>query len=171
MGAVFRLSYLDLVDHVLLLRRVIHHPEMIEKGDKLTYFVREYCQRMGENQMFTKHQQSQLSWEIDWIWHVHRLHPLAYLDDCVTQIPGGYLIDKRIRHLQLNEYSTSDSNKSGESTQPSVSFKPSLDLVGAVLRQRSFLEKFQKHQLYSLNLQRMDVISFANTSYKITSHL
>ncbi len=38
-GGIFRLSYMNLVDHILLLRQVMAHPEMIEKGEKLDYII------------------------------------------------------------------------------------------------------------------------------------
>ncbi|CAF4187705.1 unnamed protein product [Rotaria socialis] len=87
-GAVFRLSYWDLVDHILLLRQVSNHPEMTEKGEKLDFYVQDYCYRMSKNQIMSKRQQSELSWQTDWIWQVHRLHPIAYYNDCIKQIPA-----------------------------------------------------------------------------------
>jgi hypothetical protein len=54
----FNLSYWSLVDHALLLRQVIAHPEMTKEGETLDYFIKEYCHRMLNNQMSTRDQQS-----------------------------------------------------------------------------------------------------------------
>jgi hypothetical protein len=159
-GAVFRQSYLDLVDHILLLRQVIAHPEMTEKGDKLDYIIQDYCHRMSNNQLMSKYQQSNLPCQIEWIWHVHRLHPVAYLNDCTKQIPGNYFIDKKIQKVTINEYQTQNYAISKELVRNQATFVPSLNLEKAVLQQRDFLEKFQKHRFYSMNLRFMDLISF-----------
>ncbi|CAF3325772.1 unnamed protein product [Rotaria sp. Silwood2] len=159
-GAMFRLFYFDLVDHILLLRQVITHPEMIEKGDKLEFFIQDYCHRMSNNQMMSKRQQSQLPWQIDWIWHVHRLHPIAYYNDCIKQIPGSYFIDKIVRKLTVDEYQKQNGVTSRKPIHNQASFIPSFDMMEAVLRQSDFLEKFVKHNFYSLNLKHMDLISF-----------
>jgi hypothetical protein len=42
-GKKFRIPYADLIDHVLLLRQVISHPEMTQKGPMLHYFIKDYC--------------------------------------------------------------------------------------------------------------------------------
>jgi len=159
-GAIFRLFYPDLVDHILLLRQVIAHPEMIEKGEKLNSFVHDYCHRMSKNEMMSKRRQLELPWQIDWIWHVHRLHPINYLNDCIQQVPGGYFIDKKTRKLTIDEYQNQNFVSSKEPVPSRASFVPSLDLVQAVLRQRDFLEKFQKHQFYSMQFKSMNSISF-----------
>ncbi|CAF4168342.1 unnamed protein product [Adineta steineri] len=52
-GITFRISYADLVDHILLLRKVISHPEMTEQGAKLDYFIQDYCKRMAHQVMIT----------------------------------------------------------------------------------------------------------------------
>ncbi|CAF1579869.1 unnamed protein product [Rotaria magnacalcarata] len=88
-GAVFRFCYWDLVDHILLLRQVSNHPEMTEKGEKLDFYIQDYCYRMSKNQIMSKRQQSELSWQTDWMWQVHRLHPVAYYNDCIKQIPAN----------------------------------------------------------------------------------
>ncbi|CAF1079731.1 unnamed protein product, partial [Rotaria magnacalcarata] len=64
-GAVFRFCYWDLVDHILLLRQVSNHPEMTEKGEKLDFYIQDYCYRMSKNQIMSKRQQSELSWQTD----------------------------------------------------------------------------------------------------------
>jgi hypothetical protein len=53
---------------------MIAHPEMMQE-ERLNRFIEEYCRRMSQQEMTTKHQQRRLPWRIEWIWHVHRLHP------------------------------------------------------------------------------------------------
>lgn len=159
-GAVFHLPYWNLVDHIVLLRQVIAHPEMIEMGDKLDNVIQDYCDRMSKNKLMSKYQQLNLPWQIEWIWHVHRLHPIAYLNDCIKQIPGSYFIDKKDQKLRMHEYQRQNYVYSKEFVRNQTTFVPSIDLIKAVLRQRDFLEKFQKHRFYSMNLGTMDIISF-----------
>lgn len=71
----FKIPYRNLVDHVVLLRQVIAHPEIMQQGEVLNSFIEDYCKRMSQQQMKTKYQQRRLPWQIEWIWHVHRLHP------------------------------------------------------------------------------------------------
>ncbi|CAF1274545.1 unnamed protein product [Rotaria magnacalcarata] len=159
-GSVFRLSYFDLVDHIILLRQVVVHPEMIEKGDKLNYFIKDYCHRMSNNQMMSKYRQSELPWEIDWIWHVHRLHPINYYNDCIKQIPNNIFIDKRIQKLTIDEYHKFDYSNSEKRINNQITFVPSFDLGKAVLSQRDFLDKFQQHELYTFDLRNMSPMKF-----------
>lgn len=64
-GMYFSLSYSALVDHALLLRQVIAHPEMTKEGETLNYFIKEYCYYMAANKMSTLVQQANLSWQLD----------------------------------------------------------------------------------------------------------
>jgi hypothetical protein len=77
----FRIPYADLIDHVLLLRQVMSHPEMTQRGPMLDYFIKDYCKRMAQKEMTTKHQQLKLPWQVEWIWHVHR-HPMHSFHQC-----------------------------------------------------------------------------------------
>lgn len=43
----FAFPYYGLVDHILLLREVIKHPEMTQRGETLPYFIGDYCRRKG----------------------------------------------------------------------------------------------------------------------------
>ncbi|CAF3414249.1 unnamed protein product [Rotaria sp. Silwood2] len=103
-GHKIRISYHDLVDHILLLGQVIAQPEMTQEGPTLDHFINDYCSRMAQQNMTNKHQQMKLPLETEWIWHVHRLHPLNYLNDCTKQLPGRKLIDKKVRQVLKNEY-------------------------------------------------------------------
>jgi hypothetical protein len=49
---------------------------------------------MVKGRLRTEKQQSKLPWQIEWIWHVHRLHPLEYLNDCTKQL-SHRLVDKQ----------------------------------------------------------------------------
>ncbi len=52
----FQIPFADLIDHILLLRQVISHPEMIQEGPMLDYFIKDYCKRMAKLKMITKEQ-------------------------------------------------------------------------------------------------------------------
>jgi hypothetical protein len=41
---------------------------------------------MALGEMKTQKQQFKLSWQIEWIWHVYRLHPLDYFKDCKERL-------------------------------------------------------------------------------------
>lgn len=159
-GARFRLFYQDLVDHIVLLRQVSIDPEMLNLGDKLDFYVKEYCHQMSNNQLMSKNQQSKVSWQIEWIWHVHRLHPIAYYNDCINQVPGRYFIDKKVRKLNINQYEKMIHCSLEKSILNQRIFVPSIDLTKAVLCQHNFLEKFQNHKLYLYDLRRMDMTWF-----------
>ena len=62
---IFRFSDLDLIEHVLLLRRVITHPQMVEKGPTLIAAVNEYCHLMATQRMRSSFQQADLPWSIE----------------------------------------------------------------------------------------------------------
>ena len=150
------MSYHSLVDHILLLRKVINNPEMTTEGPTLDYYIRDYCKRMGQNAMKTEKQQFKLPWQTEWIWHVHRLHPIAYIHDCINQLPDGKLVDKKYTKLKIKEDRKYHSFIPVKSTKSDVKFVPSINLVDAVLRQRDFLEKFKKHYLFSANLAKIE---------------
>lgn len=170
-GRILQFSHLDLVEHVLLLRRVIAHPQLAEQSDTLHAAVNEYCYRMGNKAMFSSFQQETLPWQIDWIWHVHRLHPVAYLRDCQEQIPGSYVIDKRTKTASLFVGNIPQWKSIIQSDEGSPKFKPSIDLVQAVLRQGEFLKKFRNHPLYSANLNRIDQSMYDNAVQNYVSFM
>ncbi|CAF3092897.1 unnamed protein product, partial [Rotaria sp. Silwood2] len=147
-----KITFEDFIDHILLLRKVINHSDMTQDRKLLNQYIDEYCQKMAREEMVTDDQRSQLSWEILWIWHVHRLHPLAYYNDCTSQLPNGQLVDPKVQYV-LSDASTH---------RPHPSFIPSVNLVEAVIRQRTFLEKFMKHYLYTSDLQQMNRSFFPN---------
>ncbi|CAF2969868.1 unnamed protein product, partial [Rotaria sp. Silwood2] len=151
-GKIFKLSYRALVDHIVLLRLVTAHPEITEPGETLNYFIEDYCRRMARQEMNTRHQQRALPWQIEWIWHVHRLHPVAYNDDCTKQLSSRQVVDKKYRRVRMKEHERHHSTVFSEPIRNRATFVPSLDLVSAVIRQRDFLQKFQRHHLFSQNL-------------------
>ncbi|CAF3110031.1 unnamed protein product [Rotaria sp. Silwood2] len=161
-GEKFRISYHDLVDHILLLRKVIAHPEITQEGPLLDYFVNDYCNRMARQEMQTRDQQMKLPWQTEWIWHVHRLHPLNYQADCTKQLLNEQIVDKKVRQLLHKHKSNQDSKLSFPSITNRFFFVPTIDLRKAVIRQRDFLEKFQKHYLYSLDLKKFLRSQFEN---------
>ncbi|CAF4571301.1 unnamed protein product [Rotaria sp. Silwood2] len=151
-GKIFKLSYRALVDHIVLLRLVTAHPEITEPGETLNYFIEDYCRRMVHQEMNTRHQQQALPWQIEWIWHVHRLHPVAYNDDCTKQLSSRQVVDKKYRRVRIKEHERHHSTVFPEPIRNRATLVPSLDLVSAVIRQRDFLQKFQRHYLFSRNL-------------------
>jgi len=110
---------------------------------------------MAQQEMTTKRQQLKLPWQIEWIWHVHRLHPLVYEKDC-KQLPDGKLVDKMVYNMIKNRNKKHDSKIVFKSIKSRLSFIPSIDLVQAVVRQRDFLEKFKQHRLYSWNFKQVN---------------
>ncbi|CAF3296257.1 unnamed protein product, partial [Rotaria sp. Silwood2] len=100
-----KITFEDFIDHILLLRKVINHSDMTQDRKLLNQYIDEYCQKMAREEMVTDDQRSQLSWEILWIWHVHRLHPLAYYNDCTSQLPNGQLVDPKVQYV-LSDAST-----------------------------------------------------------------
>jgi hypothetical protein len=97
-GETFVMSFHSFIEHILLLRQVIQHAEMRIKGTSLDSFIKTYCMKMSQSEMNSADQQSKLPREIEWIWHVHRLHPLKYLNDCNKQLSTG-LVDKKMLKL------------------------------------------------------------------------
>ncbi|CAF1472414.1 unnamed protein product, partial [Rotaria sordida] len=155
-GKTLALSSRDFVDHIVLLRRVIAHPEMTQQGETLNYYIDDYCRRMAHPGIATKHKQRRLPWQIDWIWHVHRLHPIAYDNDCTKQLPNGILVDKKYRRLRIKQRRKHRSVNLFESKRNSSTFVPSIDLAKAVVRQCDFLEKFKQHKLFSMDLRQLN---------------
>ncbi|CAF2154528.1 unnamed protein product [Rotaria magnacalcarata] len=152
----FKFSYLALVDHIVLLRQVVAHPEMNQPGETLNYFIKDYCRRFASRGIRTKRQQRRLPWQTEWIWHVHRLHPLTYYDDC-TKIPSnGKLIDKKYLRLRIKEHKNHQSSGLPQSKSSPTEFASSIDLTSAILRQQDFLEKFKQHPIYSWDLSQMN---------------
>ncbi|CAF1361254.1 unnamed protein product [Adineta steineri] len=91
-GITFRISYADLVDHILLLRKVISHPEMTEQGAKLDYFIQDYCKRMAHQVMITRENEMIVpTFDIDIIWHSHMRRPIHYRT--VSKALCGFVLD------------------------------------------------------------------------------
>ncbi|CAF3834414.1 unnamed protein product [Rotaria sp. Silwood1] len=42
------MMYHSLIEHILLLRKVINHPEMTQEEPELNYYIKDYCKRMNE---------------------------------------------------------------------------------------------------------------------------
>ncbi|CAF1237433.1 unnamed protein product [Adineta steineri] len=154
-GQTFEIPYDALVDHVLLLRQVIKHSEIWQQEKKLNSFVEDYCRRMAYQAFTTQRQQQKLPWQIEWIWHVHRLHPIAYNNDCINQLPDHKVVNKKYIRSTMKKHQDYHSFVPLKSIKHRSKFVPSLDLASAVLRQIDFLQKFQKHNLFAMNLQRM----------------
>ncbi|CAF2705453.1 unnamed protein product [Rotaria sp. Silwood2] len=154
-GNELRISQKDLVEHILLLRQVIAHPEMTNDGQRLDHFINDYCERMARLEIINKDQHMHLPWEIEWIWHVHRLHPVNYSNDCTKQLSDGEILDKKVLKYLPNPEKKHDSQITSSSTKTRSSFVPSIDLREAIIHQRGFLEKFREHYLYSFNLRTM----------------
>jgi hypothetical protein len=160
-GDKFQIPYADLTDHILLLRQVITHLEMTQEGPMLDYFIKDYCKRMAQQEMTTKQQQIKLPWQIEWIWHVHRLHPLIYEKDC-KQLRDGKLVDKMVYNMIKNRKKKRGSKITFTSVKSRSSFVPSIDLVQAVIRQRDFLDKFKNHRFYSWIFKQSDRSDYEN---------
>ncbi|CAF1432356.1 unnamed protein product [Didymodactylos carnosus] len=134
-------EFADLIDHVILLKKVIARPQLTKTGPELASAIASYCYRMARGDMLSSKYQQSLPIEIDWIWHVHRLHPVVYYKDCRKQL--GQIVDKQC--YNLTEDAISDISITSVS---SPQFTPSIDLTKAVLRQKKFLDKFSKHALF-----------------------
>ncbi|CAF2896828.1 unnamed protein product [Rotaria sp. Silwood2] len=111
---------------------------------------------MARQEIVAKHKQRRLPWQINWIWHVHRLHPMAYNNDCTKQLLNGELVDKTYRRLRIKELRRYHSVNLFESIRNPPTFVPSIDLTKAVVHQRDFLEKFKQHKLFSMNLRLLN---------------
>ena len=166
----FQIAYADLIDHILLLRRVIAHPEMTQEGPVLNYYIQDYCKRMGQKEMATAKQQLKLPWQVEWIWHVHRLHPLNYDKDCKA-FGNGEVVDKKVYNLIQTYNKKHKAKPEFTSTKNHSSFFSSVDLVQAVIRQRDFLEKFQQHSFFSHTFTRADRSNFEQLVQNYVSFL
>ncbi|CAF5084424.1 unnamed protein product, partial [Rotaria sp. Silwood1] len=136
-GKQFSMMYHSLIEHILLLRKVINHPEMSQEGPELNYYINDYCKRMSKGKMRTYDQQENLPWQLEWICHVHRLHPLAYLNDCNKQL-SDELVDKKCPKLIIDCDKQDELKKSKNpfsSNNTNLQFIPSIDLRSAVIRQ------------------------------------
>lgn len=102
--------------------------------------------------------------DIEWIWHVHRLHPLDYYNDCIKGSYGGKLVDKKVARTLLTDYPSYSVEEVENSvrTSDARSFQPSIDLTAAVLRQCEFLDRFKEHRLFTADLMLIDESSFQN---------
>jgi len=157
----FQISYHSLVEHILLLRHVIKHQEMTKEGPMLDFFIRDYCQRMIDGEMKTEEQQSRIPWQTDWIWHIHRLHPLHYLNDCKKQLRDGIVQKKTINFIQ-NHLEKENFKTNFSSPKSYFLFDPFVDLRKAIIQQNEFLKKFQKHRFYSYDFQQVNELQFQN---------
>ncbi|CAF1278496.1 unnamed protein product [Rotaria sp. Silwood1] len=70
-GKQFSMMYHSLNEHILLLWKVINHPEMTQEEPELNYYIKDYCKRMSKGKMRTYDQQENLPWQLERIWHVH----------------------------------------------------------------------------------------------------
>ncbi len=73
--------------------------------------------------MSTKKQQLKLPWQIEWIWHVHRLHPIAYDKDC-QQLLDRKLVDKLAYNMIKNRKKQHTSKMVFTSVKTRSSFFP-----------------------------------------------
>ena len=161
-GNQYTISYHALVEHIILLRKVIQHPEMTTQGPILDSYINNYRKRMAQGRLRTENQQSKLPWQIEWIWHVHRLHSLEYLIDCESQLTHE-LVDKQTGTLLLmNNEKTIKLKRKCFSKDYSSLFVPSIDLTKAILRQKDFLNNFQKHFLSGHDLHQLNRAKFRN---------
>jgi len=89
--------------------------------------------------------------DIEWIWHVHRLHPVEYMKDCLKAfgkvIPSQYRKVKietdregLLQHFYISTFECATPLSSTDAKLFS-SFAPSVDLVKAAVRQQDFLEQ------------------------------
>ncbi|CAF1370637.1 unnamed protein product [Rotaria sordida] len=126
---------------------------MTQERPELNYYIKDYCKRMSKGKMRTYDQQENLPWQLEWIWHVHRLHSLAYLNDyCDKQ-------DKLKKSKNL--FSSNNTN---------LQFIPSIDLRSAVIRQKDFNRSIPKNneQLYSnLISSKMKSLKHLNLNFEI----
>ena len=159
---IFEIAYHALVEHIFLLRKVIQNPKVCVQGVELDRLIQDYCQRMASGQMRKQRVQETLPWEIEWIWHVHRLHPIDYLNDCKNQLRDGLVDKQAFNFISKNKVTYNPSVNYYSLERKDSLFSPSIDLSSAIIRQRKFLENFQKHALFSYKLHRLDELTFEN---------
>lgn len=157
----FKLSIYDFIDHIQLLREAIEFIDVIQDEDALTFYIDEYCRKIANDEFIIDYHQQRLPWPLIWIWYLHRLHPIAYYNDCTTQLERRQLLDPK------SFYTFSSSSVRSIKR----SFVPSIDLVAASIDQIPFLEKFQEHCLYSWDLERINHTHFHNMVQNYMSFL
>ncbi|GAV07276.1 hypothetical protein RvY_17134 [Ramazzottius varieornatus] len=134
---------------------------------------------MANQELDTRKQQRKLPWPEEWIWRVHRLHPVAYHNDCVKLLAAGVAIDKKIYNFikTLNKVSRPSLRREFSVTFTSVgghthsAFVHSIDLVQAAVRQRDFLNKFRSHKLYTRDIGNNDSLYFVQLVQNYVSSL
>jgi hypothetical protein len=93
--------------------------------------------------------------DVEWIWHVHRLHPVEYIKDCMSAfgkvIPSQFTKVKietekedLLKHFYLTTYECATPLSPEDAKL--FRFKPSINLVDAAVKQQGFLE--QANYLY-----------------------
>jgi hypothetical protein len=115
---------------------------------------------MAQDEMKTKEQQLKLSWQLEWIWHVHRLHPILLILMIAT---NNFQMDLSINKFQNFLKMITNKKKTKFYFHPLkviYHLNPSVDLTSALIRQKDFLDKFQKHFLYSCKLSQVDRFYF-----------
>ncbi|CAF1363324.1 unnamed protein product [Rotaria sordida] len=120
---------------------------MTQERPELNYYIKDYCKRMSKGKMRTYDQQENLPWQLEWIWHVHRLHSLAYLNDCNKQL-SDELVDKKCPKLIIDCDKQDKLKKSKNlfsSNNTNLQFIPSIDLRSAVIRQKDFNRSIPKN--------------------------
>ena len=137
-----------LLHHLQLLDIVADNTEMLEDGPVLRHFIKDYCRLMAHGQMRSKGAQKKLTWQIQWVWHVHRLHPLAYVDDCQKQLADGLVTEYRVK-VRKTPAKRQQKRIPLPSSSSNLAFVPSVDLAKAVLSQRDFIDKYRNHRLHS----------------------
>jgi len=112
------------MSHLNLLMAVGKDSSLVTKGDRLTQAIRQYYSWINEL-VRTHHCNSskvQITHEIAWIWHVHKLHPVKYREDCMNAF--GFLVD-------FNKFQT---------IKGTGDFSASINLEDAVVRQKKFID-------------------------------
>eukprot|EP00026_Physarum_polycephalum_P010652 Phypoly_transcript_10821.p1 GENE.Phypoly_transcript_10821~~Phypoly_transcript_10821.p1 ORF type:complete len:373 (+),score=42.54 Phypoly_transcript_10821:106-1224(+) len=139
----------DLVEyvpgHLALLYHVDRLPELTSNPEFIGSAIKRY-----KNFMFLRSYDlaQHTSVEVEWMWHVHRLHPRHYQKDCERAfgrtIPSQYKpMNPQKDHLHLVEHFDFHCNATKElpkGIQDAIdNFYPSFDLVAAAIRQRGFI--------------------------------
>jgi len=132
---IFEIAYHALVEHIFLLRKVIQNPKVCAQGVELDRLIQDYCQRMASGQMRKQRVQETLPWEIEWIWHVHRLHPIDYLNDCKNQLRDGLVDKQAFNFISKNKVTYNPSVNYYSLERKDSLFSPSIDLSSAIIRQ------------------------------------
>ena len=111
-----------------------------------------------------------LPWQIRWVWHVHRLHPLAYLNDCQKQLADGLVTEY---NFKLRKTPTQERQKRIRlsSRSSNLAFVPSVDLAKAVLSQRDFIDKYRNHSLHSSDWRELTRCDFRDLVQNFVSFM